>query len=120
MTARSVRNHKSSYETFEFEGALLLSWRDARQAFDPESEEATERVFKGSYQYSEVYDGWRPQVFLANESGSFNRKGIALRIEPDGTVWCVEELDRRCRWVFPMLYFVACPVLLVVTMAALN
>ena len=89
MTARSVRNYKSSYETFEFEGALLLSWRDARQAFDPESEEATERVFKGSYQ-------------------------------PDGTVWCVEELDRRCRWVFPMLYFVACPVLLVVTMAALN
>jgi hypothetical protein len=89
----NVNEVEESTETFEFEGALLLSWHDPRQAFDPETEGVTERVFKGSYQYLEIYDGWRPQAFLANESGSYDRQGIVLRIEPDGTAWYVEEID---------------------------
>ncbi len=88
-----INEIEESTETFEFEGALLLSWHDPRQAFDPETEGVTERVYKGSYQYTELYDGWRPQAFLANESGSYDRQGTVLRIEPDGTVWYVEEID---------------------------
>jgi hypothetical protein len=88
-----INEIEESTETFEFEGALLLSWQDPRQAFDPEAEGMTERVYKGSYQYAELYQGWKPQVFLANESGSYDRQGIVLRIEPDGTVWYVEEID---------------------------
>ena len=80
-------------ETFEFEGALLLNWHDPRQAFDPETEGATERVFKGNYEFTELFDGWRPQVVLANESGMSERQGIVLRVGPDGTVWYVEEID---------------------------
>ena len=30
-----------------------------------------------------------------------------------------DALDRRCRWLFPLLYFVVCPPLLVALMAAL-
>ena len=85
-----INEVEESTETFEFEGALLLSWHDPRQAFDPATEGASERVYKGSYQYSELYEGWRPQVFLANESGTYDRQGIVLRIEPDGTVWYLE------------------------------
>ena len=88
-----INEIEESTETFEFEGALLLSWHDPGQAFDPTAEGVTERVYKGSYQYTELYDGWRPQAFLANESGSFDRQGIVLRVEPDGTVWYVEEID---------------------------
>lgn len=84
---------EESTETFEFEGALLLSWHDPRQAFDPGTEGVTERIYKGSYEYEELYGGWRPQAFLANESGAYDRQGIVLRIEPDGTAWYVEEID---------------------------
>ncbi len=88
-----VNEIEESTETFEFEGALLLSWHDPRQAFDPDAEGVAERVYKGSYQYTELYGGWKPQVFLANESGWLDRQGVVLRIEPDGTVWYVEEID---------------------------
>jgi hypothetical protein len=88
-----VNEIEETTETFEFEGALLLSWIDPRQAFDPAAEGVSERVYKGEYQFAELFDGWWPQVVLANQSGSLDRQGVVLRIEPDGTVWYVEELD---------------------------
>jgi hypothetical protein len=88
-----VNEIEETTETFEFEGALLLSWNDPRQAFDPATEGIDERVYKGDFQFSELFDGWWPQVVLANQSGSLDRQGVVLRIEPDGTVWFVEELD---------------------------
>ena len=88
-----INEIEETTETFEFEGALLLSWDDPRQAFDPAVEGVGERVYKGEYQFSELFDGWWPQVVLANQSGSLDRQGVVLRIEPDGTVWYVEELD---------------------------
>ena len=88
-----VNEIEETTETFEFEGALLLSWVDPRQAFDPDAEGASERVYKGEYQFAELFDGWWPQVVLANQSGSLDRQGVVLRIEPDGTVWYIEELD---------------------------
>jgi len=88
-----VNEVEETTETFEFEGAMLLSWDDPRQAFDPAIEGAAERVYKGDFQFAELFDGWWPQVVLANQSGSLNRQGVVLRIEPDGTVWYVEEID---------------------------
>jgi len=88
-----VNEIEESTETFEFEGALLLSWHDPRQAFNSETEGVAERVYKGGFQLQEIFEGWRPQVFLANESGSYERQGVVLRIEPDGTVWYIEEID---------------------------
>lgn len=88
-----VNEIEESTETFEFEGALLLSWNDPREIFDADAEGVAERVYTGGFQYSELYRGWKPQVFLANESGAYDRQGIVLRIEPDGTVWYLEEID---------------------------
>ena len=88
-----INEIEESTETFEFEGALLLNWHDPRQAFDADAEGVAERVYKGSFQYSELYPGWKPQLFLANASGAYDRQGIMLRIAPDGTVWYLEEID---------------------------
>jgi hypothetical protein len=88
-----VNEVEETTETFEFEGALFLNWHDPRQAFDPTSEGVAERVFKGDYQFAELFNGWWPQVTLANQSGARDRQGVVLRIEPDGTVWYVEEFD---------------------------
>ena len=88
-----INEIEETTETFEFEGALLLSWDDPRQAFDPAIEGVEERVYKGEYQFAELFEGWWPQVVLANQSGNLDRQGVVLRVEPDGTVWYVEELD---------------------------
>ncbi len=88
-----LNNVDEEAETFEFEGVLRLTWRDERLAFDPSEVGADEKVYKGAFQFAELFDGWWPQVLLANESGSMDRQGVLLRIEPDGTVWYVEEID---------------------------
>ena len=88
-----VNEIEESTETFEFEGALLLNWQDPREAFDADAEGVSERVYKGDFEFAELFDGWWPQVVLANESGALERQGVVLRIQPDGTVWYVEEID---------------------------
>lgn len=80
-------------ETFAFEGVLTLKWRDDRQAFDPAEAGVSERIYQGSYQFSEVFTGWWPQLVLANESGNYNRQGMLLRVRPDGSITYIEEMD---------------------------
>ena len=92
-------------ETFEFEGALLLSWNDPREAFDPVGAGVKERVFEGDFQFSELFDGWWPQVFLANQSGTTDRQGVILRIQPDGTIWYLEEFDAVAESPMQLRYF---------------
>jgi hypothetical protein len=87
-----INEIEETTETFEFEGALLLNWHDPRQAFDPAALGSSERVYKGDFQFNELFDGWWPQVILANQSGSMDRQGIVLRVQSDGTVWYVEEI----------------------------
>ena len=94
-----------STETFEFEGALLLNWHDPREAFDPVATGLHERVYKGAYQFGELFDGWWPQVLLANQSGAMDRQGVVLRIEPDGTVWYLEEIDAIAESPMQLRYF---------------
>ena len=80
-------------ETFEFEGRLTLQWKDERQAFDPEQLGVAEKIYQGNFQFSEVFNGWWPQLVLANESGQYDRQGVLLRVQPDGSMIYVEQLD---------------------------
>jgi hypothetical protein len=80
-------------EAFEFEAILTLKWRDPRQAFDPDEVGVPERTFQGSYQFAEVFDGWWPQLILANESGGFESQAVLLRIAPDGSATLVSEIN---------------------------
>jgi hypothetical protein len=80
-------------ETFDFEGVLSLHWKDSRLAFDPEETGYDKLYYQGSYQFNEVFSGWWPQVFLANEAGRFEREGVMLKVLPDGTVYYTEEID---------------------------
>jgi hypothetical protein len=92
-------------EVFEFTGVLTLTWKDPRQAFEP-SAEVNEKVFQGNYQFNEIATGWYPQVVLANESGLYQKSGVVLRVQPDGTSTLIEtinaaaEVDLDLRW-FP-------------------
>lgn len=80
-------------ETFEFEGILTLEWRDPRQAFDPVEAGMPTKIYQGAYQFAEIYDGWWPQLILANESGQFESQGVLLRIESDGLLTLIQEVD---------------------------
>jgi hypothetical protein len=80
-------------ETFEFEAILTLRWRDPRQAFDPEVVGVREKIYQGSYQFSELFDGWWPQLILANESGQFVSQGVLLRVAPDGSLTLIQEFN---------------------------
>ncbi len=80
-------------ETFDFEGILSMHWKDPRLSFDPAETGADELYFQGEYQFNEVFNGWWPQVYLANEAGRYERQGVILKIEPDGSVAYTEEID---------------------------
>ncbi|MEJ6540835.1 MAG: hypothetical protein QNL94_10635, partial [Halioglobus sp.] len=80
-------------ETFHFEGVLSMHWKDPRLAFDPAVTGYDNLYYQGYYQFNEVFTGWWPQVFLANEAGGFEQQGIVLRITPDGNVYYTEEIE---------------------------
>jgi len=84
---------EGEHELCVFEGVLTLTWQDSRQAFDAEALGLQELIYQGGFQFSEVYDGWWPQLMLTNESGEFSRRGNLLRIAPDGRMTYIEELD---------------------------
>jgi len=80
-------------ETFEFTGVLTLKWHDPRQAFDPAIVGVDEKIFQGNYQFNELSTGWYPQVVLVNESGLYQKSGVVLRVQPDGTSTLIETLN---------------------------
>jgi hypothetical protein len=80
-------------ETFEFAGVLTLKWHDPRQAFDPAVTGVKEKIFQGNYQFNELSPGWYPQDVLINESGLYQKNGVILRVQPDGTSTLVETLN---------------------------
>ena len=84
-------------ETFDFSGVLTLKWHDPRHAFDPVVEGLEERVFQGDYQFKELYAGWYPQAVLVNKSEMYQKSGIALRIQPDGTLTLSETLNATAK-----------------------
>lgn len=80
-------------ETFHFEGVLSMHWKDPRLAFDPSVTGYDDKYYQGYYQFNEVFTGWWPQVFLANEAGEFEQQGVMVRITPDGSVYYTEEIE---------------------------
>jgi hypothetical protein len=80
-------------ETFEFTGVLKLKWHDPREAFDPALVGVEEKIFQGGYQFNELAAGWYPQVVLVNESGLYEKSGVVLRVQPDGTSTLIETLN---------------------------
>jgi len=89
----SVTEIGDEAEKIAFSGILTLVWKDARQAFDPAKEGASERVFSGNYQFNEIAPGWYPQVTLANSLGQYDSRAVVLRVRPDGTSTLSEEFD---------------------------
>jgi len=80
-------------ETFAFSGVLTLRWHDERQVFDPAATGVDEKVYQGAYQFDELSTGWFPQVVLVNEAGKYEKHGVLLRIQPDGTLTLIETLN---------------------------
>lgn len=80
-------------ETFQFTGVLTLTWQDKRQAFDPDKERIQEKIYQGSYQFNELSPAWYPQVVLANESGMYEKHGVLLRVQPNGTSTLIETIN---------------------------
>lgn len=80
-------------ETLQFEGIVTMRWKDPRQAFDADEVGYPEKFYQGNYQFSEVFDGWWPQLILSNEAGRYDRQGLMLRIAADGSMTYVEEID---------------------------
>jgi len=90
---RDINEINDEAEIFEFEGVLKLTWHDDRQAFDPVQAGVTEKIYQGSYQFNEISPGWFPQVVLVNESGMYEKHGVILRVQPDGTSTLVETVN---------------------------
>ena len=75
------------------EGVLTARWHDPRLAFDPAVEGVEEKFFQGDYQFSEVAEGWWPQLVLVNGSGPYIRQGQLLRHRYDGWMTYVEQVN---------------------------
>lgn len=84
-------------ETFEFAGVLTLRWHDKRQIFDPVAAGVDEKIYQGDYQFDEVFTGWFPQVVLVNESGSYEKHGVVLRVQADGTLTLIQTLNATAK-----------------------
>lgn len=90
---RDINDIDDEAETFEFGGVLKLTWHDERQAFDPAEAGVAEKIYQGAYQFNELSSAWFPQVVLVNESGLFEKHGVILRVQPDGTLTLVETVN---------------------------
>jgi len=92
-------------EMFEFSGVLTLRWNDPRQTFKPAVAGVDEKVFQGDYQFNELSSGWYPQVVLANESGLYQKSGVVLRVQPDGTLTLIETITAAAKVELDMKRF---------------
>jgi hypothetical protein len=94
---RDINQIDDEAETFEFEGVLVLEWRDERQAFDPAAEGVQEKLYQGAYQFNELSPSWFPQLVLVNESGLYEKHGVLLRVRPDGSLRLVETVNAAAK-----------------------
>ncbi len=92
-------------ESFEFTGVMTTTWRDPRQAFDPAIDGVPEKFFQGSFQFNEISPGWYPQMIIVNESGLFQKSGVTVRVQPDGTTTLIETINASAKCEFSMRRF---------------
>jgi hypothetical protein len=84
-------------ETFKFSGVLTLTWKDSRQAYDPQTAGVEEKLYHGEYQFNELSPSWYPQVILVNATEMGDPQGIILRIKPDGTSTLIQTITAEAR-----------------------
>jgi hypothetical protein len=89
-------------ETLDFDGAIYLSWTDPRLAYEPEEygmsadwrpgdySRAPARIYQGVFAVREVFEGWRPHVFVPNGIGDREASNLAVAIWPDGRLMYTE------------------------------
>ena len=99
---QDINSINDEEETFEFTGILALTWKDPRQAFDPEVAGVGEKVYQGDYQVNEISPSWYPQVALANESGLYETDAVIIRVRPDGTSTMVTTVSAIAETDFSM------------------
>lgn len=90
---REIDHIDDDEESFEFTGVLKLSWNDPRQVFDPVIAGVDEKIYQGDFQFNELFSGWFPQLILVNESGHYEKRGVLLRVRPDGSVSLFETIN---------------------------
>lgn len=79
-------------ETFDINGTLELTWFDQRQAFDTLEAGANYKLYQGSFQFLEIYQGWWPQLVASNSLGTIPLQDVSLRINYDGTMVMIQEV----------------------------
>lgn len=94
---QSIHHIDDESETFRFSGVLTLIWKDARQAFDPNTEGVAEKFYNGAIQFNELSPSWYPQVVLANATEIDDPQGVLLRVKPDSTSTLVQTLTAEVR-----------------------
>ena len=93
----NITNINEKGETIEIEGAILLTWMDPRQAYDPvalnlpnsgfvpgDYSKKPPRFYQGAFEVAELFPGWRPYIELSNGIGSREIDYTAAGIWPDG------------------------------------
>ena len=80
-------------ETFEIKGVIYLKWKDERQAFDPDTDGVSEKLYQGPFQFLEEYNSWWPLLILANGVGTLDQHAVSLRVSPDGTMLYMQEIS---------------------------
>lgn len=78
-------------ETFEAEFVIGAQWVDSRLAFDPAAAGTDEKLFQGSFQFDELYEGWWPQLLIVNEVGKSSPNALRLVVHADGRVHYLEQ-----------------------------
>ena len=89
----NIDNIDDEAETFEFSGIITFQWLDERQAFDPEVVGVQEKIYQGDYQFNEISPGWYPQEILVNESGTYDKSAVLLRVRPDGMSTLIQTVN---------------------------
>lgn len=90
---QDINDINDETEVFELDGVLTLTWTDTRQSFDPVSSGIDEKIYQGSHQFNEVFNGWFPQVLLVNGTGIYETHAVVLRVKPDGTITLLQSLN---------------------------
>lgn len=88
-----INNIDEQEETFEIKGLLEMEWKDSRQAFDSVELGSHYKMYQGPFQFLEVYEGWWPQITIANAVGPTPLENVALYIYHDGTMLLIQEIS---------------------------
>lgn len=86
-----IQNLDELNEEVQVDAIFQYKWSDPRLAFDAKKEGAEYKLFQGSFQLDETFEGWRPQITIINEIGTPQIKDAQIRVYSDGLVILKEQ-----------------------------